>query len=110
VIIKDEHLLAEFRAKTDCERCKRWCPGELDVHHVFARGMGGGKRLDVRINLLGLCRWCHHDFHSGRISRRELLDLVACREQRRPGSIVTEIYRLRRQPKGPVDGNRRIKR
>jgi hypothetical protein len=110
VIIKDERLLAEFRAKNECERCKRWCLGELDVHHVFAKGMGGGKRLEVRINLLGLCRWCHHDCHSGKISRRELLALVADREQQRPGSIVTEIYRLRRQPKRPADGNTRSQR
>ena len=104
MIIKDELLLAEFRAKSHCELCKRWCPGELDAHHVFARGMGGGKRLDLRINLVSLCRWCHQDYHSGRISRHELLTLVAHRENRRPGAIATEIYRLRRRPKRRADG------
>ena len=109
MIIKDELLLAEFRAKSHCERCKRWCPGELDPHHVFARGIGGGKRLDVRINLLSLCRWCHADHHTGRISRRELVALVAHREQRQPETLVTEIYRLRRQTKGSADGKERVK-
>ena len=109
MIIKDELLLAEFRANTHCEFCKRWCPGELHPHHVFARGMGGGKRLDVRINLLSLCWWCHADYHSGRISRRELVALVAHREQREPGAMVAEIYRLRRQPKRFADGKERVK-
>jgi hypothetical protein len=101
VIIKDESLLTQFRRKTHCEWCLR--PrrrGELQVNHVFCRGQGGGKRLDIRVNLVSLCWQCHGSYHDGWIKRRELLDLVAAREGTTIEAIITEIYRLRRAPKG----------
>jgi hypothetical protein len=99
-IIKNKILLAEFRAKASCEWCTRWCPGEIDPHHLFGRGVGGGYRLDVVINLLALCRLCHQKYHDGKIKRKWLVTLVGRREGRAPRSIVEEIYRLRRAPKG----------
>lgn len=101
MIIKDEALLAQFRAASHCAWCckaARW--NQLQVNHIFCRGHGGGNRLDVRINLVALCVFCHGQYHDGIIKRRELLEIVANREKTTPAEIVAEIYRLRRAPKG----------
>ena len=71
--IVDEALLALFRSATRCEWCGRDTPEGADPAHVFARGVGGGSRLDIRINLVSLCRgwhngqWvsCHDANHAG---------------------------------------------
>ena len=94
MVIKDETLLAEFRAAWRCEWCKRWSPHGCDPHHVFSRGAG---RLDVRINLVSLCRACHQAHHAGQIPLRcDLLAIVATREGVNQFEIEDEIYRLRR--------------
>lgn len=95
--IVDEQLLEEFRHGPCC-----WCGkrGPTDAAHVFARGMGGGSRLDVRINLCSLCRACHWFSHSGhRPLRCDLLALVAAREGLQQAEIEREIFRLLREPK-----------
>lgn len=91
------YLLAHFRAKAWCE----WCgnPGAVDPHHIFGRGLGGGTRLDIRINLIALCRICHNAYHSSHIMRTDLLAKVAAREGMLQDDIVSEIYRLRRSPR-----------
>lgn len=61
--------------------------------------MGGGGRLDVRANLISLCRECHNKAHAGLISRAELLLLVSIREGMTPEQITEEIWRLRRKQK-----------
>lgn len=71
----------------------------LEVHHLFAKGMGGGGRIDMPYNLIGLCGLCHFRLHTGKITRQELLDFVAERENTTPEWITSEIYRLRRLPK-----------
>jgi 5-methylcytosine-specific restriction endonuclease McrA len=44
-----------------------WIPCELcgntavDIHHIEARGMGGGNK-DTIENLMGLCRSCHIEY------------------------------------------------
>jgi hypothetical protein len=44
-----------------CECCQR--RRAVDVHHIDARGMGGGSdELDVIENLMALCRLCHITF------------------------------------------------
>lgn len=63
----DEDLLNFFRMGGDCELCLRRC-SVREPHHIIAKGMGGARRLDVRINLIavgaGLSCACHTDFHS----------------------------------------------
>ena len=53
-----------------------WCDGlkgkAVDVNHIEARGMGGGKTKDYIENLVGMCRACHIDFEAKRISKEEL--------------------------------------
>ena len=101
--VDDADLLDEFRRKPRCEWCNARSRHGLDPHHVFARGMGGGGRLDVRINLVSLCRTCHGEVHGGRIMRRDLLAIVAAREGMLQDDVEREIYRLRRLPKGATE-------
>lgn len=68
-----------------CELCGS--RGSIHVHHVFARGMGGGGRLDVAINLISLCWQCHRKVHDGRIAKSRILRVIA----RRHGASMEEI-------------------
>lgn len=95
--IVNERLLDEFRSARCCEWCRQ--PARCEAHHVFCRGMGSATRLDVRVNLLSLCRLCHQKFHDGNILRCDLLAIVAQREGRLQDEIEREIYALRRAPK-----------
>lgn len=70
-----------------CEVCG--VGGKLEVHHIFARGMGGGGRLDIPWNLIILCVDCHCKAQAGAIERRLLLGMAAERE----------IWRIRRDGK-----------
>lgn len=97
--IIDEDLLAEFRTPGKCDLCGKRCRTR-EPHHVYGRGMGGGGRMDIPINLLGLggpfeCG-CHRAYHDGKIGREDMLSAVAKREQTTSELIVDEINRLRR--------------
>ena len=41
------------------EVCRRKA---VDIHHIVARGMGGGKGKDEIENLMALCRECHIEY------------------------------------------------
>lgn len=115
--IKDERLLREFREKRGCEWCGRSGGICVDPHHLWARGLGSGSRLDVRPNLIALCRLqCHHDAHNGTLMRCDLLAIVALREKVLQDHIQTVIHWLFRRPKettmetapfGELDGGSR---
>lgn len=65
----------EEARKPYCERCgRRDMP--IHVHHVRARGMGSGKRMDVPGNLISLCALCHDAAHRGVVSREEIWRIV----------------------------------
>lgn len=102
---KDESLLDQFRGPGLCEYCGRPCL-RLDPHHIFSRGMGGGSRLDHRLNLMGLggfenCN-CHGKHHNGKITREELIKKVAAREGMTPAQLKDELHRLLREPNDSV--------
>jgi hypothetical protein len=110
MIIKDEVCLARFRRSPRCEWCGRPTPEGCDPHHaIIKRGIGGGSRLDVPENLVALCRgwsqktgqWvsCHQDAESGKITRWELLALIARREKVPEAEIMDHLYTLLRRPK-----------
>lgn len=107
MIVIDEALLREFTEKTRCELCGRSCRSGLDPHHVFGRGFGGRHRLDVRINLMSLCRACHDLFHAGKVPREKLIQIVADREKMTAESLRDEIYRLHRSRPDCRHGNAR---
>lgn len=95
--ITDEPLLDVFRARP-CE----WCgaPPRSDPHHVYRKGMGGGARLDVCLNLISACRECHQKQEDGRISRSEQWERVAAREGLVSGDDAKEaVWRLLRRDK-----------
>lgn len=92
-------MLDLFRAAAECEWCGERNRGRLDPHHLFGRGVGGGTRLDVRINLVALCRQCHGKLHNGNIERAALLMVVAKREQMTVDAVEREYWRLWRKPK-----------
>ena len=61
--------------------------------------MGGGGRLDVRINLIGLCRLCHQQSHD-RPCHATMLLLVAQREDVSQRDIEDVMHLLRRLSHG----------
>jgi len=94
--IVNPELLDAFRWKMACEWCGARGTG-FDPHHIYSRGWC---RLDVRINLLSLCRACHSAHHAGnRPLRCDLLAVVAAREGLLQDDIITELWRLYRAPK-----------
>ncbi len=90
----DNRLLQTFRDKEQCERCGRRT--FVQPHHIFGRGQESCRRVDLPVSLIALCVTCHDRVHWGRISRENLLEIVARREKTTVDAILTEIYRLRR--------------
>ena len=47
-----------------------------EIHHIELKGMGGKAGKDVIENLIALCRKCHIDAHSRKISKEELYGII----------------------------------
>src|SRR2546427_680078 len=96
--IVNEDLLKEIRESGPC--C--WCGHRdvlIDAGHIFPRGSG---RVDVRINLVPICRLDHTAHHAGQPPEQaDLLALVAAREKCFQDEIRDVIWMLRRLPKNP---------
>lgn len=104
MIIANERLLEEFRTPGKCEWCGRACRVR-EPHHWRAKGFGGGFRLDVRINLIGLgstlafeCQ-CHRMVEDGNIERFAMLAVIAARERVLQADIEAVLWLLARLPK-----------
>lgn len=95
--ITDDELMEEFRRATHCSYCGVACPQGCDPAHAYSRGAG---RLDVRWNLLALCRPCHIRNHHNAITRYQVLTVIARRENVALSSIQEAIYLLRRADRG----------
>ena len=100
--ISDPALLATFRGIV-CEWCKMAV--STDAAHLIHNGMGGGKELDVRFNVAGLCRNCHSAHHWANTGNHlrpgflDLLRLISRREKIEPELIIDRIRELQRLPK-----------
>lgn len=95
--IIDEDALDECRERWRCERCGKPTPSGCEPHHIFTRGAG---RLDIRCNLIGLCRACHPEVQEGgKAARDECLLIVARRERMSIEDIEDIVNSLRRRPK-----------
>lgn len=109
--IVNDALLKEFRRKTRCEFCGRYCPQGVDPHHIIKRGLGGGSRVDIPLNVIGLCRgftkdgWvsCHQDADDGKITKAQLFAVVGKREGwTKPlaaEEVEAEVRRIIKEPK-----------
>lgn len=79
----NEELLNLFRGPGECDLCGRWCRNR-QACHVRGKGVGGGWRLDNRLNLYaGGGPWdcaCHQKDHDGNIERDDVYKAVAKRE------------------------------
>lgn len=94
--IVDNDLLAEFRAAWRCEHCGRATPSGCDPAHIFARGRGNAFRMDVRENLVSLCRECHIRNHAGKSpTKDELLAIAGRRLNRAPQELGDYLRALR---------------
>lgn len=90
----DDDLLREFRESSSCEYCGKRTPGGTDPAHIFSRGAG---RVDIRENLVSLCRECHTRSHAGGEPNKEtLLAIAAKREKTTQDKITCRIYEIRR--------------
>lgn len=98
MVIIDEKLLEEFRQPGACEWCGYWYEAR-QPHHLLARGMGAGRRIDHKFNLISLCYLCHNDVHNGKILKCDLLAVVSRREGKLQDEIEAEVNRIRRLPK-----------
>jgi hypothetical protein len=78
------------RMHDEASACE-WCGDHdtLECHHIKARGIGGGSRLDVPLNLVMLCNTCHREAQIARISASSLVAIAGIRE----------LNRLTRMPK-----------
>lgn len=101
----DEALLDQFRGPGLCESCALPCL-QREASHILTKGMGGGSRLDHRLNVLSQCRRCHQGWHDcGVREKRDLmLQAVIGREELNmtPEELLTELYRLQREPNDSV--------
>lgn len=105
MIHKDEELLAELRRPGPCWWCGHMF-SRRDPHHVEPKGIGGGKRLDVPLNLFpmgpsgpGGCL-CHQLAQENKITRESIEAVLASRLGLLQGQIRAAVHRLLRAPKG----------
>jgi hypothetical protein len=102
VKIENEANLAQFRTPGFCDWCGKWCRLR-EAAHIFARGLGDARRIDMPFNVAGLGRAfeciCHKSHHDGnRPLHCDLLAKVAAREGLFQGDIETAVYCLWRLP------------
>lgn len=89
--IVNRKIINLMRSNT-CEYCGRQC--NIEPHHVFSRGSGGG---DIKENLIQLCSQCHINTHAGRMpNKEECISIIGKREHLYAG----EVYRINRKAMG----------
>ena len=93
--IVDEKMLDLFRGEGRCELCGKTCKVR-EPHHVLARGMGGGRRLDIRLNLIALgstrnyeCQ-CHSNVDSERGLCRSLAAIA--KRENVPVNDISDVW------------------
>lgn len=97
--ITDEDVLEWFRGNASCEHCGG--RGQLVPHHIRARGMGGGSRIDHPFNLVALCALCHAKAHAPKdpIPPDAFEAIVARREGVQVSEAKAFLRWVARQPK-----------
>lgn len=105
MIVKNESLLDEFRTAGYCECCGKKCR-RREPAHLFAKGIGGGSRQDMRINLialgstLGMCCPCHTKSHAdGGVLNLQFIEIISERDGESKDDILSVMYLIRRLSK-----------
>jgi hypothetical protein len=113
----DNAVLQEFRGKQRCELCGVYARNALQPHHAFARGHGGGNRLDHPYNLAAVCgpydKDCHGKIHAGKIKRDDVLKVIANREGLTSEELLAELHammRSRSKAQDPLSGSGQVKK
>ena len=104
MIVIDEDLLDQFRGPGNCERCGKWSFSRHPHHCYIKRGMGGGSRLDLRENIIGLCFMCHFDAEESPAANVVCEIDIAEREGTGVGDLFEWLYlvlRSKRMPERP---------
>jgi hypothetical protein len=99
VIISDK-FLRRWKRRSRCE----WCgiqPGH-HRHHIQPRGSGSGKRLDVALNLITLCFFCHDLATRNELDQLGFQTVVAKREGVSFDDLVAVIGALNAIPHRPL--------
>ena len=98
--IKNVGLMNEMKVIIgECEypTCRR--RQGLEVHHIFGRGLGGGKRRDVPEGLAVVCRE-HHQLAHKQFSRDGKLSFQEVTVGKRPDHVVRLIEGFLRKQAG----------
>jgi len=96
--IINDRFLAEYRLRGACEICNKMCHVR-EPAHVIARGLGGGKRMDVPLNLLALgssikmCCPCHTMQHQ--MNQPDDLEMFAMAAKREGCTLTPDEVRDR---------------
>ena len=104
--IRNKLLLDRFKGPGLCEVCGKLCRNREPMH-LISRGAGGP---DIAMNLLAAgstplwectCHSANHQKTDGRIvTKEQLVEIVAKREQVRPEDVLTIINWFMLLPKG----------
>ena len=62
--------------KKQCEICGK--RGQTEKHHIKTKGSGGD---DVESNLIEVCRICHRKIHDGKISKKQILEIIGGKKE-----------------------------
>lgn len=98
MIVISEKTLETYRQAGDCEWCGLWLP-RRHPHHCMSRGSGGGTRLDIPANLMGLCPFfqgnnCHLRFGDDPRCRPRFLEILSKREGFESGEAVWDYLNM----------------
>ena len=97
-----ERFLPQFRGAGKCELCGTWC-AHLEAAHVVAAAQGGGRRLNLPINLWAAgpawsCQ-CHWKSHHAKVDPWDVFKAVGSREGLPPEFVERQIWHLINAPK-----------
>ena len=96
-MIEDDALLNYYRNQERCSRCLQPC-WPCEPHHCYRKGMGGGSRMDVCLNILAVCRACHQHLQEAPGGREEGWRLIEKREGLEEGQAEAAVWVLLRRP------------
>lgn len=104
--IVDDKFLKTLRGRGRCEMCGKPCSAR-EVHHVIAKGMGGGRQLDIAINVVSVgssSYWqctCHSTKADSQEGQAACWRIVAAREGLSVEVIQEVCYWILRLPSRP---------